>query len=280
MEKMRRVERIAVLTKQLTDAPHVLMSLNSFCEYFGIAKSTLSEDIAAVRRGLEQSELGIIETVAGAAGGVCFIPRRRGKRANEVLEAVLERLVDPERIIPGGFIYVSDILYDWSVANALGEILMTRFSHTAPDYILTVETKGIPLAMMVARAFNKPLAIARRDSRVTEGSSISINYVTGPQRRIQTMSLTKRAIPENSRVLIIDDFMKGGGTAKGMTALVREMGAKVVGVGMLIATTDPMPKMVDSYEALFQFHGVDEDQRLIDMEANYDTISDEEDFNE
>lgn len=88
---------------------------------------------------------------------------------------------------------------------------MTRFMDRNPDYILTVETKGIPLAVMVARAFNKPLVIARRDSKVTEGSAISINYVTGSSGRIQTMTLTKRAIPPNARVLIIDDFMKAGG---------------------------------------------------------------------
>ena len=46
---------------------------------------------------------------------------------------------------------------------------MTRFADRNPDYIMTVETKGIPLAVMVARAFNKPLVIARRDSKVTEG---------------------------------------------------------------------------------------------------------------
>ena len=64
--------------------------------------------------------------------------------------------------------------YDWHVMTRLGEIIMTRFVDRNPDYILTVETKGIPLAVMVARAFNKPLVIARRDSKVTEGSAISI----------------------------------------------------------------------------------------------------------
>ena len=74
--------------------------------------------------------------------------------------------MEPDRIIPGGFIYMSDIFYDWHVMTRLGEIIMTRFVDRNPDYILTVETKGIPLAVMVARAFNKPLVIARRDSKV------------------------------------------------------------------------------------------------------------------
>jgi len=49
------------------------------------------------------------------------------------------------------------------------------------------------------------------------------------------MTLTKRAIPQNAKVLIIDDFMKAGGTAKGLTELVHEMNGKVVGTGVLVA---------------------------------------------
>lgn len=276
MEKIRRVERIAALTKKLIDLPREVIPLKDLCEYFDVAKSTLSQDLSALRNGLDYFGFGKIETISGAAGGVQYIPYRCGKLANDVLRNVQEKLTKPQRIITGGFIYLSDILYDWQIVSALGEILMTRFANTEPDYILTVETKGIPLAMMVARAFNKPLAIARRDSRVTEGSSISINYVTGEQRRIQTMSLTKRAIPAGAKVLIIDDFMKGGGTAKGMQELVREIGGSVVGVGMLIATADPKPKHVHQYEALFHLHKVDEINKKIDIEAIYDVIGSEE----
>lgn len=275
MEKVRRVERIAALTKILTDSPQKLIPLKYFCEFFSIAKSTLSEDLSGVRRALAHYSLGRVETVAGAAGGVRFIPFRKGQRANDVLTEVKERLTNPERIIPGGFIYMSDILYDGAITGRLGEILMSRFARTEPNYIMTVETKGIPLALMVARAFNKPLVIARRDSRVTEGSSISINYVTGSQRRIQTMSLTKRAIPAGAKVLIIDDFMKGGGTAKGMKELVHETGGFVVGVGVLIATEEPSPKMIEKYESLFTFKTVDEKYRRIDIEPVYDKVEEE-----
>ncbi len=276
MDKVRRVERMVALTKMLVDSPQKLIPLNSFCEFFSIAKSTLSEDLLSIKESFKHFELGTVETVAGAAGGVRFIPYRKGKRANDVLLEVEERFKQEDRVIPGGFLYMSDILYDWHIASRLGEILMTRFAKDKPDYIMTVETKGIPLAVMVARAFNKPLVIARRDSRVTEGSSISINYVTGSLRRIQTMSLTKRAIPAGSRVLLIDDFMKAGGTAKGMKELVTEMGGVVVGTGVLVATNEPSPKLIDNYKALFIFKHVDEVTKQIDIEPVFDSIVEEE----
>ena len=199
-----------------------------------------------------------------------FYSSSEGTQANDILRDVQARLMEPDRIIPGGFIYMSDILYDWHVMTRLGEIIMTRFMDRNPDYILTVETKGIPLAVMVARAFNKPLVIARRDSKVTEGSAISINYVTGSSGRIQTMTLTKRAIPPNARVLIIDDFMKAGGTAKGLKELVLEMSGIVVGTGVLVATAEPNPKLIDDYESLFTFYGIDENTKKISIEPVFD----------
>lgn len=275
LEKVRRVERMVALTKLLVDSPQELISLRYFCDFFNIAKSTLSEDITCVKDSLQRFSLGTVETVAGVAGGVRFIPYRQGARALSVLKEVQSRLQEEDRVIAGGFLYMSDILYDWHITSRLGEIFMTRFAERKPDYIMTVETKGIPLAVMVARAFNKPLVIARRDSKVTEGSSISINYVTGSSRRIQTMSLTKRAIPPKSRVLLIDDFMKAGGTAHGMKELVQEMGGIVVGTGVLVATALPNPKVVDDYEALLRLNKVDEETRSIDIEPIYYTPNEE-----
>ncbi len=144
-------------------------------------------------------------------------------------------------------------------------VAMTKLLVDSPQKLIP-----FPLAVMVARAFNKPLVIARRDSKVTEGSAISINYVTGSSGRIQTMTLTKRAIPPNARVLIIDDFMKAGGTAKGLKELVLEMSGVVVGTGVLVATAEPNPKLIDDYESLFTFYGIDENTKKISIEPVFD----------
>ncbi len=272
MSRVRRVERIAALSKMLADRPHELIPLSYFCEYFGIAKSTLSEDLLSVRQSFNAFDLGVVETVFGAAGGVRYLPYRRGNAANKVLRKITESLTSGSRIIPGGFIYMSDILYDWNLMEAVGEIFMTRFADLRPDCIMTVETKGILPAMMVARAFNKPLVIARRDSRVTEGSSISINYLSGSTKRIQTMSLTKRAMQPGQRVIIIDDFMKAGGTAKGMSELVRESGATTVGIGVLVATARPDRKLVDHYMPLLVLRKVDEEAKKVNLEPQLDAV--------
>ena len=86
------------------------------------------------------------------------------------------------------------------------------------------------------------------------------------------MSLTKRAIPPHARVLIIDDFMKAGGTAKGLAELVAEMNGVVVGTGVLVATQNPNPKLVNDYEALFKFYSIDEQTKKIHIEPIFDAV--------
>ena len=93
---------------------------------------------------------------------------------------------------------------------------------------MTVATKGIPLAYAVANYLDVPVVIARKDNKVTEGPTVSINYVSGSSKRIQTMVLSKRSLPEGSNVLIIDDFMKAGGTIQGMMSMLEEFKANVV----------------------------------------------------
>src|SRR5690606_891634 len=145
-----------------------------------------------------------------------------------------EQLEQPERILPGGYLYMSDLIGKPSVLNNLGRIFASYFAHGEFDVVMTVETKGIPLAYATATFLNLPVVIVRRDNRVTEGSAVSINYVSGSTKRIQTMSLSRRALKEESRVLIIDDFMRMGGTIRGMIDLLQEFRAEVKGIGVFV----------------------------------------------
>lgn len=266
MGRAKRMERVVALTKQLTDHPHQLFSFSYFCKKFEIAKSTLSEDVLAVKTGLELYGLGKVETLAGAAGGVRFIPGRSPKEDHDFLQDLAVKLSVPDRILPGGLLYTTDLLCMPDVVVRLGEIIMKRMRHLEPDCIMTVETRGIPLALFVARAFNVPLVMARHSSQITEGSAVNINYVSGSSKMIQTMAMPKRALKPGSRVLIVDDFMKGGGTARGMVNLAKEVGAEVVGKAFMIVTEEPENKMVDDYTALFMLHSVNELENKIFIE--------------
>ena len=77
-----------------------------------------------------------------------------------------------------------------------------------------------------------PRFIVRRDLKITEGSTVSVNYVSGSSGdRIEKMFLSKRSVKTGSRVLIVDDFLKGGGTITGMISLLSEFDSELAGVG-------------------------------------------------
>ena len=116
---------------------------------------------------------------------------------------------------------------------------------------------------MTAKAFNVPLVIIRDDSKVTEGSAVSINYVSGSTKKIGTMSLARRALPAEAKVIIIDDFMKAGGTAKGMMEMMKEFKAEVLGMGVLVDTKEPENKLVDDYLGLLELIELDEKNEKI-----------------
>jgi purine operon repressor len=167
------------------------------------------------------------------------------------------KLNNKNRILSGGFLYMSDIIFSSEMAWKIGKIFVSRFMDKKPDYIITMETKGIPIAMMTARAFNIPLIAIRRNNRVTEGSVVSINYISGSSRKIQAMSLSRRALPEGVKVVIIDDFMKAGGTARGMIDLMTEFKVDVKGIGILVETAEPEKKMIEDYLSLLRLEEVD-----------------------
>ena len=249
MEKIRRNERMSAMMKLLAGAPNRIFTLNSFCDMFGSAKSTMSEDVELLREVCETFDLGTVETVTGAAGGVRFRPAVSRTKARAMIQELCAKLSGTERVLPGGFLYYSDILSMPEIVNGMGEIIATEYAQCEPDFVLTMETKGIPVAFATANALGIPLVIARHSSKVYEGSAVNINYVSG-SGSIETMSLSRRAVKENQRALIVDDFLKGGGTAKGMVELMREFNVSVAGMAFVMATLKPEKKRVSGEKSL------------------------------
>lgn len=256
--RLRRGERMVVIAHHLLNAPHRLVSLGSFVELLGAAKSTISEDLGFMRAAFDRFRLGKVETLAGAAGGVRYLPTYHRDRIRALVEEVCARLRDSGRVLPGGFLYTADLIATPSYAAGLGEALATFFEDSRPDVVLTMEVKGIPLALMTARAFDVPLVTIRRGAHPTDGPTVSVNYVSGSSRMVQSMTLPRRAITPGARALFIDDFLRGGGTARGVYDLMREFRAEVVGIGVLIETPSPREKMIDRYTSLIQFQGTNE----------------------
>jgi len=265
---MKRTERVGAIIKILSDNPNKLYSLGYFCDMFQAAKSSISEDIQSAKLILESLDLGLIETTAGAGGGVRLIPYISDQDAELLLNQVCEKLRDKNRILGSGFLYTSDLMFDSNLVKRAGEIFARRFMNLGADYVVTIETKGIPVALMTSHMLNLPLVVIRRESKISEGSTVSINYFSGSAERIQKMSISKRAVSVGSKAIIIDDFMRAGGSVKGISEMLAEFDIEVVGTGIVIASTEPEKKKIQDYFPLIYLGSVDEERKTIDVFPN------------
>lgn len=259
MKKLKRSSRLVEMTQYLLSRPHTLISLTAFADRYQSAKSSISEDLAIIKEVFEEEGIGELQTLAGAAGGVKYMPQMRESAALKIMEDVCLKLEQPDRVLPGGYLYMTDMLGQPELLADVGRMFATAFSDRRIDVIMTVETKGIPLAYATAACLNIPVVIVRRDNKVTEGSAVSINYVSGSNKRIQTMSLARRALKEQSHVLIIDDFMKAGGTIQGMMDLLYEFKATVAGVGVFVESgeVELEERLLEDYVSLAKLTAVD-----------------------
>ena len=250
---MKRAQRACVITQILTENPNRDYPLAYFADRFGCAKSSVSEDLQVVRQAVEEAGLGYVETTAGAKGGVRYVPYISKEASAADLQRFGNMLAQPDRLIGSGFIFTTDLMSDPVFVTLAARVFARHFAATEADAVVTVETKGIGVALMTARLLNLPLVIIRREAKVSDGSTISINYFSGSADRIQKMSLSKRAVKPGSKAIIIDDFMRGGGSIKGMEDMLREFDAKSAGVGVVIVAGRNEVKKIGSYFPIFHY---------------------------
>ena len=144
---MKRTQRIGALMEILSSSPNEIFSLNYFCDLFKAAKSSISEDLAAVKEVARLTGLGMIETIPGAAGGVRYVSCISDEKVRQIQERLCEMLREESRVLSGGFLYTSDIMFHPATVREMARIFARRFRNCGADYIVTIETKGIHLAL-------------------------------------------------------------------------------------------------------------------------------------
>ncbi|MBF0710555.1 MULTISPECIES: pur operon repressor [unclassified Gemella] len=248
--KLKRSERIVLMTEYLLKNPNKLIPLTYFVSKFNQAKSSISEDIHIIKDSFKEECIGTIKTLSGVNGGVVFYPILNNTAAREVVDEFLDNLKSTDRLLAGGYIYMSDIIGNPSLMNKLGLLIANIYQDKEVDAVVTVASKGIPVAYAVASVLNRPVVIIRRDNKVTEGTTVAINFVSGSRKKIETMVLSKRSLESSSKVLLVDDFLRGGGVMKGMQSLMKEFDVDVVGKAVLTQCFDSEYDIDENYTYL------------------------------
>jgi len=263
---MKRSDRLIGMTNYFLNRPKQYVNLAYFMERYKASKSSISEDLDIIHDMFIKEGIGSLNRMSGANGGTAYYPYFRMEDSKQFIHNVCEQLESPDRILPGGYVYMSDLLSDPVTVREIGKAFVTAFQKRQIDAVVTVETKGIPLAYAIANYLNVPVIIIRRNLKVTEGSSVSINYVSGRSQRIQTMVLPKRHLKQGMHVCIVDDFMKAGGTINGMINLLAEFEATVSAIGVLAEVVDEENRVIDEYTTLIRLKNVQMDNNPLTAE--------------
>ena len=126
---------------------------------------------------------------------------------------------------------VSPFFRDISLLNQGIVILESRFNFDQIDIIVGIEARGFPIASLLAKSTNKPMVMARKSGKLP-GTVKQRHY--GLEYGNAAVEIQVNAIPHGKKVLIIDDLLATGGTARATSDLVADLGAEVLGIAFLV----------------------------------------------
>jgi adenine phosphoribosyltransferase len=103
------------------------------------------------------------------------------------------------------------------------------------DKIVAVESRGFIIASPLAYKFKAGIIPVRKKGKLphkTVEATYELEYGT------DTLQMHADAIEPGDNILIVDDLLATGGTAKATIELVNKLGGKIVGICFLIELTD------------------------------------------
>lgn len=150
-----------------------------------------------------------------------------------------EKILKDGSIKPGNVLKVDSFLnhqIDIRFLEILGEEFQRRFEGKKVTKILTIEASGIGIAAIVSKYFDYPPVVFAKKSKASNISDqvyqSSVHSYT--HNETNQVIISKQYLNKDDQVLIIDDFLANGCAVLGLIDLVKQAGAKVEGVGIVI----------------------------------------------
>ena len=132
---------------------------------------------------------------------------------------------------PGiGFKDITPILADPAGLDAA----VTRLAELAPpdvDIVIGAEARGFLLGPALAREVGAGFVLARKPGKLP-AETVRAEYVL--EYGTDALEIHSDAVASGARVLVHDDLLATGGTARTLCGLVEELGGVVAGCGFLI----------------------------------------------
>ena len=154
-----------------------------------------------------------------------------------MMEAELKSIIRdfPDYPKPGIiFKDISPILLDMNLYGKVISIFVERIRELNIDAIVGVESRGFWFGPSIAHKLNIPFIPIRKKGKLP-GETFSYSYDL--EYGSATIEVQKDSLSKGACVLIHDDLLATGGTAKAAAELVNQAGAKTVAFAFLVNLT-------------------------------------------
>jgi adenine phosphoribosyltransferase len=149
----------------------------------------------------------------------------------------VEQIKDLIRDVPDfpepGIVFkdITPVLSDPIAYSTIVDLIVVHFGRGNVDKVVGIEARGFLLAAPVAYHFGAGIIPVRKAGKLpfeTIGEEYELEYGTA------SLEIHRDAVRPGERVLIVDDVLATGGTAKAAASLVQQIGGKVCGIACLI----------------------------------------------
>ena len=125
---------------------------------------------------------------------------------------------------------------DTKLMDLIGKEFAVYFKSKNITKVVTIESSGIAPAYAAALKLEVPLVIFKKQSSaiLDTDTTIQTPVHSFTKNTDYILMASKKYLSENDNVLIIDDFLANGQAAMGAYRILKEAGASVAGIGIVI----------------------------------------------
>ena len=154
------------------------------------------------------------------------------------MQQLIERIQRDGVVKPGGVLKVDSFLnhqIDPELSYDMAKEIHRLFENEDVNKILTIEASGIGMAVLTGLVFDCPVVFAKKSKTINLSDDVYSTTVYSFTHQVSKQVLvSKRYLNPGDRVLIVDDFLANGAALEGLSDIVEQAGATVVGAAIAI----------------------------------------------
>ncbi|HUT15849.1 MAG TPA: adenine phosphoribosyltransferase [Anaerolineae bacterium] len=115
------------------------------------------------------------------------------------------------------------------------DALIDHYADNDIDLVVGIESRGFVFGAPMAYEMGAGFVMVRKPGKLP-AEAISASYTL--EYGTNTLEMHKDSIQPGQRVLLVDDLIATGGSAKAAAELIEQLGGEIVGIAFLIELTD------------------------------------------